>query len=92
MIRGLEYVYGLGQPYEATEYLLSHDTLWIAIDNSQSTKYVDSYSVQDAKFITQLRSATWFLEGPDGDSVVSLDSYLTYESEGISLFMFRYPF
>ena len=91
MTRGLEYVYGLGQPQAATQYLLSHETVWIVIDNSQSTKYIDAHSVLDAKFITQLRSATWILEGQEDESITSLDSYLTHASEGISLFMFRYP-
>ena len=91
MTRGLDYVYGLGQPNEATEYLLSHDTMWVAIASSQSTKFIDAYSVQDAEFSSQLRSSTWYPEGLDAGQGVSLDSYLTYESEGIALFLFRYP-
>ena len=90
MIRGLDYVPGSGQYSEINEYLIAGNSIWVAIDNSQSTKFVDSYSIQNAKLIDELRSATWVPENPEGPTTILLCSYVLFESKGMSLFLFQY--
>ena len=91
MIRGLDHVSELGQNVVVNEYLLSGNSIWIAVDNNQPSKFVDSYSAQEAKFIDQLRSATWVTIDLNGVTAISLSSHMIFESEGMSLFILRYP-
>ena len=91
MVRGLDHVSELGQNSVVSEYLLSGNSIWIAVDNNQPSKFVDSYSAQEAKFIDQLRSATWVTIDLNGVTAISLSSHMIFESEGMSLFILRYP-
>ena len=82
MVSGTGY---LKLPTLANEYFQSHSNLVVAVDNSCPNRYVDSYWDQPATFLSEIQNSVSHTGDP------KFQSYKTYETQGLTLYIVRLP-
>jgi hypothetical protein len=87
MTNGLGFINGQNANLEAREYFTGHTNMLVVVDNNRPTEFVNAYSILDAALLGQLKAAEWQTVGESGIVTVDVPSYVTYESQGITLYM-----
>lgn len=76
-------------PNVGLKYFSNHSHLVVVVDNNWPSTLVTQYSFQDAIFPSELLHASW--GGSGSAQARSLDSYMMYQSERVSLFIVELP-
>ena len=85
MITGVGFVVGPQSSHGATEYYLNHSKFVVAIDNLRPSEYVDLYSINDARFPSEIQRSTT-------NANQQFSSYECYQSAGLTLYLVQLPF
>jgi len=92
MIRGVQFAYGTNDQTElGYEYFSAHTRLVVVMDNDWPDNFVWLWATHKAPFLGELRKAEWTLGSGATQSVYEFPSYMTYQSEGVTMFLIQLP-
>jgi hypothetical protein len=76
---GVSIIRGSSSGTETARYFSDHPKLVVAIDNDHPASYAGTYNLKNSTLPSQLKQASW----GHNDSI---DSYMVYQTSGLTLF------
>lgn len=86
MTNGVSVIHGTGVPNKFQVYATSHSNVLIVVDNNWPSEFVSAYGVEKAPFLDEVKDSQ-----TNGPSPKNIDSYCTYESQRVTIYMVQLP-
>lgn len=85
MTNGMAFVKSAYSNSQATTYYSTHPKVLVIVDNNWPSNTITQYNVLSGALMDQLRNAAW-LESGSHHPAAPIPSYMTYQSEGVTLY------
>jgi hypothetical protein len=93
LVNGVGYVSSSGMFSNpiAVDYFSEHSRICFVVDNRWDSEFITEYGILPSAFTKEVKSASWNAGTPGAPQYSSLASYMTYQSEDISVFIVELP-
>jgi len=93
LVNGVGYVSSSGRLSNpvAVSYFSEHSKICFIADNSWDSEFITEYGILPSEFTKEVKSASWNAGTLNAPQISSLASYMTYQSEDISVFIVDLP-
>jgi hypothetical protein len=86
MTNGVGVIRGAGEASKFHIYATSHSNVLIVVDNNWPSEYTTAYGIEKAPFLDEVRNGQTY-----GSRPVSIESYCSYESQRVTIYMVQLP-